>query len=213
MTLSGFGPHQLAMSLFSGAAQTRNAMLHSPKFLFDQGRCLMAKQTCSNDRPEFTATPVRQWLSQEEVKTRFMEPGSPWENCTIESFNVKLGDELLNREIFETRLEAKVLTERWRINYNTIRPHCSRGYWPPAPETVQSESERSMQSKRAGDRIALSASGRVHTLGSCYSANRSNRVTRAARISRREMALLHYVGSRFAFRSLLPNAPSSMLCL
>ena len=147
------------------------------------------------------------------MKTLFSESGSPRENGTIESFKGRFRDELLKGGIFETMLEAKVLIERWRVNYNTIRPHCSRGYWPPAPETVQSESERSMQSKRAGDRIALSASGRVHTLGSCYSANRSNRVTRAARISRREMALLHYVGSRFAFRSLLPNAPSSMLCL
>jgi len=84
MTLSGFGPHQLAMSLFSGAAQTRTAMLHWPKFRLDQGRYLMAKQTCSNDRPEFTTTPVRQWSSQVEVKTHFMEPGSPRENGTIE---------------------------------------------------------------------------------------------------------------------------------
>ena len=76
----------------------------------------------SDNGPEFTAIKVRQWLAQVMVKTLFIEPGSPWENGTIESFNVKLRDELLNGEIFETMLEAKVLIERWRVNYNTIRP-------------------------------------------------------------------------------------------
>jgi transposase InsO family protein len=70
------------------------------------------------------------------VRTLFIDPGSPWENGYIESFNGKLRDELLNREIFATLLEAKVLIENWRREYNTIRPHRSLGYKPPAPETV-----------------------------------------------------------------------------
>ena len=68
--------------------------------------------------------------------TLFIEPGSPWENGYIESFNGKLRDELLDREIFTTLLEAKVLIENWRREYNTIRPHSSLGYKPPAPEAV-----------------------------------------------------------------------------
>jgi len=68
------------------------------------------------------------------VKTLFIEPGSPRENGFIESFNAKLHDELLNREIFDTLLEAKVLTERWRQEYKTIRTHSSLGYRPPAPD-------------------------------------------------------------------------------
>jgi len=68
----------------------------------------------------------------------FIEPGSPWENGYIESFNGKLRNELLDREIFDTLYESQVLIERWRIQYNTIRPHSSLGYRPPAPETVQS---------------------------------------------------------------------------
>ena len=76
-------------------------------------------------------------ISQFEVKTLFIEPGSPWENGYIQSFNGKLRDELLNGKIFETMLEAKVLIERWRVNYNTIRPQSALGYQPPAPETVQ----------------------------------------------------------------------------
>ncbi len=71
-----------------------------------------------------------------DVKTLFIEPGSPWENGYVESFNGKLRDELLNWEIFYTLREAKVLIERWRNEYNTRRPHSSLGYRPPAPETV-----------------------------------------------------------------------------
>ncbi len=64
-----------------------------------------------------------------------IEPGSPWENGYVESFNGRLRDELLAREVFDTLLEAKVLIERWRKAYNTIRPHSSLGYRPPAPES------------------------------------------------------------------------------
>ena len=63
-----------------------------------------------------------------------IEPGSPWENGYNESFNGKLRDELLNGEIFYTLKEAKILIEQWRIHCNTIRPHSSLGYRPPAPQ-------------------------------------------------------------------------------
>ena len=68
------------------------------------------------------------------VRTLYIEPGSPWENGYIESFNGKLRDELLNMEIFDTLGEAKVLVERWRRDYNQIRPHSALAYRPPAPE-------------------------------------------------------------------------------
>jgi putative transposase len=71
------------------------------------------------------------------VNTLFIEPGSPWENGYVESFNGKMRDELLNREIFYTLDEAKVLVERWRHEYNRVRPHSSLGYRPPAPETFE----------------------------------------------------------------------------
>ena len=70
------------------------------------------------------------------MKTLFIEPGSPWENGYVESLNGKLRDELLDREVFETLLEARVLIERWREHYNTVRPHSSLGYRPPAPEAI-----------------------------------------------------------------------------
>ena len=88
----------------------------------------------SDNGPEFTAKEVRRWLARLGVKTLYIEPGSPWENGYIESFNGKLRDELLNREIFTTLTEAKVLLEQWRKEYNHIRPHSSLGYRPPAPE-------------------------------------------------------------------------------
>jgi transposase InsO family protein len=91
----------------------------------------------SDNGPEFTAKAVRKWLKRLGVKTLFIEPGSPWENGYIESFNGKLRDELLNREIFTTLFEAKVLIEQWRREYNHVRPHSSLGYKPPVPETIQ----------------------------------------------------------------------------
>jgi transposase InsO family protein len=89
----------------------------------------------SDNGAEFTATAVREWLARLGVQTLYVAPGSPWENGYVESFNGKLRDELLDREIFYTLREAKVLTARWRQEYNTIRPHSSLGYRPPAPET------------------------------------------------------------------------------
>ena len=91
----------------------------------------------SDNGPEFTAKAVRQWLYDLGVITLFIEPGSPWENGYIESFNGKLRNELLDREIFDTLLEAQVLTETWRKEYNQIRPHSSLRYRPPAPQTTQ----------------------------------------------------------------------------
>ena len=90
----------------------------------------------SDNGPEMTARVVRTWLKRVGVKTLFIEPGSPWENGYVESFNGKLRDELLARERFDTLKEAKVLVERWRRHYNTERPHSSLGYRPPAPEAV-----------------------------------------------------------------------------
>ena len=91
----------------------------------------------SDNGPEFTSKRVRHWLSDLGVKTLFIDPGSPWENGYVESFNGKMRDELLNREIFYTLDEAKTLVERWRHVYNRIRPHSSLGYRPPAPETKE----------------------------------------------------------------------------
>ena len=90
----------------------------------------------SDNGSEFTAWAVRKWLAKVDVRTLYIAPGSPWENGYVESFNGKLRDELLNGEIFYTLTEAKVLIERWREHYNTVRPHSALGYRPPAPLTI-----------------------------------------------------------------------------
>ena len=90
----------------------------------------------SDNGPEFTAKAIREWLGKVGVRTLYIEPGSPWENGYVESFNGKLRDELLDREIFYTLQEVQVLTEEYRQTYNRIRPHSSLGYRPPAPQVV-----------------------------------------------------------------------------
>ena len=119
----------------------------------------------SDNGPEFTAKAVRDWLGRIGVKTAYIEPGSPWEDGYVESFNGKLRDELLNGEIFYTLNEAKVLIEKWRKHYNTARPHSSLGYLPPAPEAIVAASgaepgaaQRSPALHRGGDAGTLTLS-------------------------------------------------------
>jgi putative transposase len=93
----------------------------------------------SDNGPEFVAKDLRKWVADTGAKTLYIEPGSPWENGYCESFNSKLRDEFLNGEIFYSLKEVQVLAERWRVHYNTVRPHSSLGYRPPAPEAWQAE--------------------------------------------------------------------------
>ena len=90
----------------------------------------------SDNGPEFTSKAVREWLSNLGVMALFIEPGSPWENGYVESFNGKLRDEFLNGELFNTLAEARILIEWWRKEYNQVRPHSALGYRPPAPQTI-----------------------------------------------------------------------------
>ncbi|MCA0423171.1 MAG: IS3 family transposase [Proteobacteria bacterium] len=88
----------------------------------------------SDNGPEFVAKAVQKWITAVGAKTAYITPGSPWENGFIESFNARLRDELLDGEIFYSLAEAKIVIESWRRHYNTVRPHGSLGYKPPAPE-------------------------------------------------------------------------------
>ncbi len=90
----------------------------------------------SDNGPEFVAKAVREWIAAVGARTAFIEPGSPWENGYCESFNSKLRDELLNGELFYSLAEARIVIEGWRQHYNTLRPHSSLGYEPPAPTVV-----------------------------------------------------------------------------
>ena len=90
----------------------------------------------SDNGPEFVAEELRKWLRNVGTGTLYIEPGSPWENGYCESFNGKLRDECLNGEIFYSLREAQIVIEKWRVEYNTRRPHSALGYKPPAPVTI-----------------------------------------------------------------------------
>ena len=109
----------------------------------------------SDNGPEFVAKDLRKWLAETGAKTLYIEPGSPWENGYCESFNSKLRDEFLNGEIFYSMKELRVLAERWRVHYNTVRPHSSLGYRPPAPEAWLTNEQGAW---RSGNRNALPTS-------------------------------------------------------
>src|SRR5262249_35777936 len=88
----------------------------------------------SDNGPHFLAAAAHACSSAVGAKTAYTAPGSPWENGYVESFNARLRDELLNGEIFYPLREAQIVIESWRCHYNTIRPHASLGYKPPAPQ-------------------------------------------------------------------------------
>lgn len=112
----------------------------------------------SDNGSEFTAKSIKSWLARLEVKTLYIEPGSPWENGYNESFNGRLRDELLNGEVFYTLKEAQVIVEQWRHHYNHIRPHSSLNYRPPAPIVMDKGS-----SACAPDPLSMPPNGqRIH---------------------------------------------------
>lgn len=91
----------------------------------------------SDNGPEFVAYAIQDWLGAKQIKTLYIKPGSPWENGHIESFHDKLRDECLNREVFSSLAEARVIIEAWRQEYNERRPHSSLGYRTPAEEAAR----------------------------------------------------------------------------
>ncbi len=110
----------------------------------------------SDNGPEFIAQKLRNWLTDVGTKTLYIEPGSPWENGYCESFNSKLRDEFLNGEIFYSLKEVQVLAERWRVYYNTVRPHSSLGYRPPAPAAQQRQANTGHGKLESKERFPLS---------------------------------------------------------
>ena len=96
---------------------------------------------CDNG-PELTANALRDWCRFTGAGTSYIEPGSPWQNPYVESFGSRLRDELLNVEAFNTLLEAQVLVEDWRIEYNTRRPHSSLGWLAPATYAERWEADQ-----------------------------------------------------------------------
>lgn len=100
----------------------------------------------SDNGPEFVAEAVREWLTDSNVGVLFIEPGSPWQNAYCESFNSRLRDELLDRELFTSLLEARIVVEDFREDYNRERPHGSLGY--KTPEEFAAEHRRPSRDRR-----------------------------------------------------------------
>jgi len=90
------------------------------------------KHIRSDNGPEFIAKEIQRWLHQASVGTLYIQKASPWENGYVESFNGKLRDELLNRELFLSLPEARYVLDEWRIEYNERRPHSGIGWQTPA---------------------------------------------------------------------------------
>lgn len=117
----------------------------------------------SDNGPEFVATAVRKWIAAVGATTAYIALGSPWENGFIESFNARLRDELLDGEIFYTLSEAQVVIESWRRHFNTVRPHGSLGYKPPAPEVfVPAMTARAALQSRPAPPPALASRPTMH---------------------------------------------------
>jgi putative transposase len=117
----------------------------------------------SDNGPEFVDKAVQKWITVVGAKTAYIAPGSPWENGFIESFNARLRDELLDGEIFYSLAEAKIVIESWRRHYNTVRPHGSLGYKPPAPEVfVPAMTARSSPQPRPASPPALASRPSIH---------------------------------------------------
>jgi transposase InsO family protein len=95
----------------------------------------------SDNGSEFIARAVKDWMAKAQVKALYIEPGSPWENAYVESFNGKVRDELLNAEVFASLLEARVLSTNWRLEYNHRRPHSSLKGLTPAAFAAASRGE------------------------------------------------------------------------
>lgn len=118
----------------------------------------------SDNGPEFIAYAIQDWLKQHQVKTLYIRPGNPWENCYIESFHDKLRDECLNRELFGTLAEARVILESWRMEYNAERPHSSLDDQTPDEFELRCRREPVCAGTNGGSAVQLSASLFQHTL-------------------------------------------------
>jgi putative transposase len=112
----------------------------------------------SDNGPEFIAYAIQDWLKENQIKAIYIQPGAPWENGHIESFHDKLRDECLNREIFGSLLEAKIVIQSWRVEYNTERPHSSLGN-----KTPEEFSGRGPESSRLRSGYALPPSRTFNT--------------------------------------------------
>jgi putative transposase len=109
----------------------------------------------SDNGSEFIAKAIRDWLSDRQIKALYIQPGAPWEQPYIESFHDKFRDECLNREIFGSLAEARVIIEAWRVEYNQRRPHSALSYLTPDQFAVQQSKDKPWASEAPGSKVRL----------------------------------------------------------
>jgi putative transposase len=112
----------------SGSIRTNRVIEVLSKLILTHG---VPRYLRSDNGPEFVSKALLEWVTKESLELALIEPGKPWQNGTNESFNGKFRDECLSAEWFRNRLEAKVVIEDWRVQYNTFRPHSSLNYQTP----------------------------------------------------------------------------------
>ena len=122
----------------------------------------------SDNGPEFIAKELQRWLAEQNIKTIYITPASPWENGFVESFHSRFRDECLNREQLWTLTEARVVIEDFRQDYNTERPHSSLGYLSPqrftAKQSLAIPSSRPDRQAGPSLRLGLPTTTAVRTL-------------------------------------------------
>ena len=116
----------------------------------------------SDNGPEFIAHTVQQWLAQNQIKTIYIEPGSPWQNGFVESFHGRLRDECLDREQLWTLSEARVVVEDYRQHYNRQRPHSKLGYQSPANFAASQHPHLAPSTAPVGLRPPCTVDGQTH---------------------------------------------------
>ena len=126
-------------------------------------RCKRSKNVLDLNGPEFVAEAFRDWIATVGARTAYIEPGSPWENGYCESFNGKLRDELLNRELFLSLEEARWVIDRWRLNYNHRRIHSSLNYQTPAAYAARCSSSVRLKASLQKNSGSLNTDSLTHT--------------------------------------------------
>lgn len=118
-----------------GLAIEVDGRIRSPRVIEVLSRLVSARGAPSflrsDNGPEFVSKALLSWIVAQGIGTALIEPGKPWQNGVVESFNGKFRDECLSLEWFGSRAEAKVIIEAWRRHYNEVRPHSSLDYLTP----------------------------------------------------------------------------------
>jgi transposase InsO family protein len=130
--LATYQPNSNRPGVITAAHPTGSSLRASHRHAREARERLRRTTISAIRRPEFVSRAVLKWLNAEQIDTAIIDPGKPWQNGSNESFNGKFRDECLSMQWFTNRIDAKILIEDFRLEYNAIRPHSSLGQLTPA---------------------------------------------------------------------------------